>query len=145
MAGVDEFTEVLAAAHRSFRTALTAADLPLISLFAHLGTKYLPIRGLFDLKPQTHFSYLDYRKLPGAAQVDRWRQTTALRVTNTSDARTWYFRTHEGIFRFNNFIDTPRAREVLTAYEASVRRVLTSLLAPRARMSARSGATIRAA
>jgi hypothetical protein len=98
----------------------------------HLGTRYLPINGFFDLKPQTHFSYIDYRKLPGAARVETWRQTTALRVTNTSDARTWYFRTHEGVFMFNNFIDTPRARQVLAAYEASVRRVMTELLDPAA-------------
>ena len=128
MAGVDKFAEVLAAAQRSFHTALTAADLPIASLFMQLGTQYLPIRGLFDLKPQTHFSYIDYCKLPGADHVEKWRQTTALRVTNTSDARTWYFRTHEGIFMFNNFIDTPRAREVLTAYEASVRQVVSDLL-----------------
>lgn len=132
MAGVDEFAHVLASAHRSFRTALAAADLPLASLFMHLGTRYLPINGFFDLKPQTHFSYIDYRKLPGAARVETWRQTTALRVTNTSDARTWYFRTHEGVFMFNNFIDTPRARQVLAAYEASVRRVMTELLDPAA-------------
>lgn len=128
MAGVDQFPDVLASAHRTFRTALATADLPLASLFMHLGTHYLPINGFFDLKPQTHFSYIDYRKLPGAAQVEKWRQTTALRVTNTSDARTWYFRTHDGIYMFNNFIDTPRAREVLAAYEFSVRRVLIELL-----------------
>jgi hypothetical protein len=161
MAGVDEFADVLANAHRSFRTALAAADLPLASLFIHLGMQYLPINGFFDLKPQTHFSYIDYRKLPGAAQAERWRQTTALRVTNTSDARTWYFRTYEGVYMFNNFIDTPRAREVLAAYEASVRRVLTELLdpnpvthrEPRPELehdspgcpSAHSGATFRAA
>jgi hypothetical protein len=129
MAGVDEFTEVLASAHSTFRTALAAADLPLASLFMHLGEQYLPLNGFFDLKPQIHFSYIDYRKLPGADQASRWRQTTALRVTNTCDARTWYFRTPEGIFMFNNFIDTPRAREVLAAYEANARRVLRQLLA----------------
>jgi hypothetical protein len=145
MARVDEFTEVLAAAHRSFRTALTAADLPPVSLFLHLGTQYLPINGFFDLKPQNHFSYIDYRKLPGTDQAEKWRQTTALRVTNTSDARTWYFRTQEGIFMFNNFIDTPRVREVLTAYEASVQRVLTGLIAPSGCVLAGSGATFRAA
>lgn len=128
MAGVDEFADVLASAHTTFRTALAAADLPLASLFLHLGTQYLPINGFFDLKPQSHFSYIDYRKLPGAAQAERCRQTTVLRVTTTSDARTWYFRTYEGIYMFNNFIDTPRAREVLAAYETSVRRVLTNLL-----------------
>ena len=128
MAGVDKFADVLASAHTTFRTALAAADLPLASLFLHLGTQYLPINGFFDLKPQSHFSYIDYRKLPGAAQAERCRQTTVLRVTTTSDARTWYFRTHEGIYMFNNFIDTPRAREVLAAYETSVRRVLTNLL-----------------
>lgn len=145
MAPVDEFNEVLAAAHRSFRTALTAADLPLLSVFRHLGTQYLPINGFFDLKPLAHFSYIDYRKLPGAARAERWRQTTALGAGNTSDARTWYFRTQEGIFMFNNFIDTPRAREVLTAYEASVQQVLTDLLAPSTCVPAGSGATFRAA
>ena len=106
MAGIDKFADVLASAHASFRSALAAADLPLAALFLHLGTQYLPINGFFDLKPQAHFSYIDYRKLPGA-QDEKKRQTTALRVTNTCDARTWYFRTHEGVFMFNNFIDTP--------------------------------------
>jgi hypothetical protein len=145
MACVDKFTEVLAAAHRSFRTALTAADLPLVSVFAHLGTQYLPINGFSDFKPLAHFSYIDYRRLPGAAQVERWHQTTALRQSKTGDARTWYFRTDEGIFMFNGFIDTPRAREVFTAYEAGVRRVLTELLGLSARTSGRPGATFRAA
>ncbi len=129
LAGPDKFAEVLAGAHKAFRAALTAADLPIVSLFTHLGTRYLPLNGFFDLKPQTHFSYVDYRKLPGAAHTEKWHQTTALRVTNTSDARTWYFRTREGIFMFNNFIDTPRAREVLAAYEAGVQRVLSEALA----------------
>ncbi|PZS23331.1 MAG: hypothetical protein DLM60_02790 [Pseudonocardiales bacterium] len=128
LAGVDKFTEVLAGAHKAFRTALTAADLPVASLFMHLGTQYLPLNSFFNLKPQTHFSYIDYRKLPGAAHVERWNQTMVMGVANTSDARTWYFRTHEGIFMFNDFIDTPRAREVLAAYEAGVRRVLTEVI-----------------
>lgn len=66
MAGVGEFAEVLAGAHKTFRTALSAADLPLASLFMHLGTRYLPINGFFDLKPQTHFSYIDYTILQSA-------------------------------------------------------------------------------
>jgi len=146
MAGIDKFADVLASAHASFRSALAAADLPLAALFLHLGTQYLPINGFFDLKPQAHFSYIDYRKLPGA-QDEKKRQTTALRVTNTCDARTWYFRTHEGIFMFNNFIDTPRAREVVVAYEASVERVLTELLSSNpARCAPEApGATFRAA
>lgn len=129
LAEAGKFAEVLARAHKAFRTALTAADLPIASLFMHLGTRYLPLNGVFDLKPQAHFSYVDYRKLPGAAHAEKWRQTTALRVTNTCDARTWYFRTREGIFMFNNFIDTPRARTVLAAYKVGVRRVLTEVLA----------------
>lgn len=136
MAGIGEFAAVLASAHKTFRAALAVADLPLASLFMHLGTQYLPIDGFLDLKPQTHFSYIDYRKLPGAAQAETWRQTTALRVSNTSDARTWYFRTYEGLFMFNNFIDTPRAREVLTAYEASVRQVVSNVLTDRSRARA---------
>lgn len=145
LAGIDEFAGVLAAAQQTFRAALTAADLPLVSLFLHLGTQYLPLNGFFNLKPQAHFSYIDYRKLPGTDHVQRWRQTTALRVTNTSDARTWYFRTHEGVFMFNNFIDTARACEVLTAYGAGVRRVLTKLLTAGSPVPAHSDTEFRAA
>jgi hypothetical protein len=147
VAGTDKFADVLASAHATFRAALAAADLPLAALFLHLGTQYLPINGFFDLKPQTHFSYIDYRKLSVGAHSQSWRQTTALRVTNTCDARTWYFRTHEGIFMFNNFIDTPRAREVADAYQASVQRVLTELLisSPMRCAPAASDATFRAA
>jgi hypothetical protein len=106
LAGADRFDDVLASAHKAFRTGLTAADLPIGSLFMHLGSQYLPLTGFFDLKPQTHFSYTDYRKLPGGSRFDDWRQTT-IRASNTSDARTWYFRTPEGVFMFNNFIDRP--------------------------------------
>ncbi|HWL85944.1 MAG TPA: condensation domain-containing protein [Polyangiaceae bacterium] len=128
VAGPDKFNEVLAGAYAAFRAGLTTSDLPIASLFTHLGTQYLPLRGLFDLLPQGHFSYIDYRKLPGAINADRWKQSTALRATNTSDARTWFYRTPEGIFMFTNFIDTPRAREVHAQYQVEMRRALATAL-----------------
>jgi hypothetical protein len=129
VAGVEMFPEVLEAARTAFRTALDAADLPLAGLFTHLGEEYLPMTGR-PLGPQSHISFIDYRKLAGADQA-RWRRpVTLMRVTNTCDARTWYFRTLDGTYLLTNFIDTAPARQVRDEYQNAVRQVMTHLISP---------------
>lgn len=129
VAGVEMFPEVLEAARAAFRTALDAADLPLAGLFTNLGDEYLPMTGR-PLGPQSHISFIDYRKLAGAEQAPLRRPTTLIRVTNTCDARTWYFRTLDGIYMLTNFIDTAPARRVRDEYQEAVRRVVSHLISP---------------
>ena len=108
MAGLGKFADVLASAHATFRAALTAADLAPRCTVPAPGTQYLPVNGFSISSRRLIVRISTTGNSPAVPKPKAVGRPPALHVTNTSDARPWYFRTRERTCTFNNFIGTPR-------------------------------------
>ncbi|MGN2639398.1 condensation domain-containing protein [Nocardia takedensis] len=92
------------------RTALALGTMPTGAVLAHLGG-LRPTRGDVFMT-----SYIDYRRLPGAAHHREVAATHISASGHTDDAQFWFSRTTEGLALRVRHPDTPTARATMSRF-----------------------------
>ncbi|HYN96184.1 MAG TPA: condensation domain-containing protein [Pilimelia sp.] len=130
------FDTVLAGARAGFRDLIRSVDTPFVKAWELLAPQYYGLRSW--PYPVNFFSFLDYRRLPGAAQHDRWRPTTIPQATHSNTGNMWLFRNARGVYLNTIYPDTPQGRAAMSAYRGAIARTVAGVAAD-ARIPAHAG------
>lgn len=117
-----DFAEVLVGARDGFREMIRSIDVPFIKAWQLLGPRYFNLRGW--PYPVNFYSFLDYRKLPGAAHQRDWRLCTIPQASHANTGNMWLLRNVDGVHLNTIFADTPQGRASMAAYRTAIRTVL---------------------
>ncbi|MGK5548535.1 hypothetical protein ACSNOH_27950 [Streptomyces sp. URMC 127] len=126
--GVRAAAEGAGRTRADFRTAVRMASLPAARVLERLGAT-----GEFRRTKDDVFmvSYVDYRRLPGAAAYEACRAHHISGVTVADDAQFWLSRTHEGLFLRSRGPGTAAGRAVLRAFADAVEAEVAGVAAAR--------------
>ena len=116
------FGSAVRGVHASLRTAPQVARVPLPHVEAALGLP-LPLRFVV--------SYVDLRRLPGAADWPAWEnRLLRSRAPDADEFYVWLTRTHEGLHLSCRFPATPGWRRTLAAFRDALTAALSAAATP---------------
>ena len=131
----NDFAAAAAGAHKAFRALLPHTDVPFIKAWQLLAPQYFHLRTW--PYPVNFFSFIDYRRMPGAEHYPQWRPTTIPEASHSNTGNMWFLRNHDGIHLNMIYSDTPRCRAAMTSYrDAIAERLVTQCRATAAPGSA---------
>lgn len=117
-----DFTEILAEARTSFGELIKNLEIPFVKAWELLAPDYYALRAWpFPVK---FFSFIDYRKTPGAENHDRWRPTAIIQASHINSGNMWFFRNFDGVYVNTIFSDTAAGRQSMGEYRDAIRGVL---------------------
>jgi hypothetical protein len=120
-----DFRAVVQGVRRGFDELIANVDVPFTKAWELLAPHYYQLR-MWPF-PVNFFSFIDFRKLPGAAHRDQWRPTTVPESSHANSGNMWFFRNADGVHLNTIFPDTPEGRGAMTAYRGAIARVLRAL------------------
>lgn len=123
----DDFATVANAVHAGFKELAPHTDVPFIKAWELLAPQYYHLRTWPF--PVNFFSFLDYRKMPGAEHYGRWRPTTIPEASHSNTGNMWFYRNHDGTYLNMIYSDTPQCRASMTAYRDAIGHRLGQTLA----------------
>ncbi|MCX4751328.1 condensation domain-containing protein [Kitasatospora sp. NBC_01287] len=107
-----DFDGVLAGAQAASTRMARSLDVPFTEALRLLAPEY---RSAPWPAAVNFFSYMDFRKAPGAASHGAWRANFYTSVPRTNGVLLWLHRTGAGLHLNCAFVDTPRARRTKAA------------------------------
>ncbi|MFY1828332.1 condensation domain-containing protein [Myxococcus fulvus] len=132
-----KFPEVVEGVREGFEQLLRSVDVPFVKVWELLAPQYFHLRTWPF--PVNFFSFLDYRKLPGADLLDVWRPKTMPESSHSNTGNMWFFRNAEGLFLHSIICDVPQSVDAFARYRAAIAATLEELI----RGSVRGGVTPR--
>ncbi|HET8842061.1 MAG TPA: condensation domain-containing protein [Ktedonobacteraceae bacterium] len=120
------FAEVLAAAKTGFAESLASVDVPLVKAWKYLEPDTYRQRSW--PYPVNFFSFLDFRKMPGAEQYRIWSPNTIVHLSHCNGGSIWLYRNDDGTFLHTVFAQTTLARQSMNTYRKTIRQVLCDLI-----------------
>jgi hypothetical protein len=120
-----DFADVVGGVRDGFAELIDNVDTPFIKAWELLAPHYYHLR--MWPYPVNFFSFIDYRKLPGAEHRERWRPRTIPEASHSNTGNMWFFRNADGVFLNTIFPDTERGHRAMTAYRSAIARRLREL------------------
>lgn len=118
IAAGDDFATVAAAARAGFAALAPHTDVPFIKAWELLAPQYYHLRTWPF--PVNFFSFIDYRKMPGAEHYRRWRPTTIPQASHSNTGNMWFYRNQDGIYLNMIYSNTPECATAMTAYRDAI-------------------------
>jgi hypothetical protein len=109
---------VASAVRTGFKTLAPHTEVPFIKAWELLAPQYYHLRTWPF--PVNFFSFLDYRKMPGAQHYCRWQPTTIPQASHSNTGNMWFYRNHNGIYLNMIYSDTTKCRAAMTAYRDAI-------------------------
>jgi hypothetical protein len=122
------FTAVLDAVRVGFQTLIRHVDVPFVKAWELLAPEYYHLRTWPF--PVNFFSFIDYRRVPGAANHSVWQPTTIPQASHSNTGNMWFYRNSDGIYLNSIFVDTPQCRRAMTSYQGAIAQTVTALATP---------------
>ncbi len=122
-----DFPTVLSGVRDAFGEMIANVDTPFIKAWELLAPHYYQLR-MWPF-PVSFFSFLDFRKLPGAAHHARSRPRTIPEASHSNTGNMWFFRNADGVYLNTIFPDTVKGHRAMSAYRAAIAGVLDDLVA----------------
>ncbi|MBJ7288195.1 condensation domain-containing protein [Williamsia sp.] len=118
----DDVLDTLAATGPALRAAVALGEIPVPHVLEAIG-------GLNRLRDDIFMvSYIDYRRLPGAAAHATIDAHHISNVTTADDAQFWISRTDDGVALRSRYPDTPTAHTQLDAFFTELEFVVRSII-----------------
>jgi hypothetical protein len=121
------FPQVLDEVRLAFREMIQSAEVPFVKAWELLAPGYFNRRSW--PYPVNFFSFLDFRKLPGAEHAEQWRPATVPHASHTNTGNMWFYRNAEGISLNSITVATPEGTRAMAAYREAITVLLRELLA----------------
>ncbi|MDG9709508.1 condensation domain-containing protein [Streptomyces sp. DH10] len=126
VAPAQNFTQVLANARQAVSDMQRHIDVPFVQAWRllapeHFSTRSWPIAGNF-------FSYLDFRKAPGAHHHHTWRARKHIWASHSNGICFWLHRADTGLYINCIFADTPQARQTKAAFTRTLKRTTMNIV-----------------
>ncbi|QSQ17432.1 condensation domain-containing protein [Myxococcus landrumensis] len=128
------FPEVVEGVQAGFKELIRNVDVPFVKVWELLAPQHFHLRSW--PYPVNFFSFLDYRKMPGAAQFDTWQPKTIPESSHSNTGNMWFLRNSEGLFLHSIFCDIPKSVDAMTRYRAAISSTLDGLILGASRSSA---------
>ncbi|MER5862964.1 condensation domain-containing protein [Kitasatospora sp. NPDC002040] len=123
------FTEVLANAEQALATMRAHADVHFVKAWRLLApVEYANLR--FWPHAVNFFSYLDFRRTPGAEHHGALRPRTHVWVSGCNGLLLWLHRNDDGLHLNSIYVDTPQAARTKSALVHTLTRTLRSAYQP---------------
>ncbi len=129
----ESFADVLAAAKTGFAESIAHVDVPLVKAWEHLEPDTYRRRSL--PYPMNFFSFIDFRKVPGAEHYRVWSPNTIVHLSHSNSGNIWLYRNDDGTFLHALFAQTALSRRSMDVYRKTIRRVLCNLIEEPDRMA----------
>lgn len=120
-----DFDTVLGGVRAAFTRLIANVDTPFIKAWELLAPEYYGLR----MWPYAvnFFSFLDFRKLPGADQHGVTRPRTIPQASHSNTGNMWFHRNQDGLHLNTIFPDTPRGHRAMAEYRGAITRRLHEL------------------
>ncbi|QES51646.1 hypothetical protein DEJ50_31135 [Streptomyces venezuelae] len=120
-----DFAGVMAGAQEAMDTMRPYAGVPFVRAFDLLtadqtGPRIWPFAVSF-------FSYLDFRRTPGAHSHLAWKAHKYVSTTHSNGMFLWFHRNHTGLHLNSIFVDTPQARRAKAALTGTLVQTLDNI------------------
>jgi hypothetical protein len=122
-----DFAAVLAGVRDGWKELIANVDTPFIKAWELLAPHYYQLR-MWPF-PVNFYSFIDFRKLPGAQRAGQWRPRTIPEASHANTGNMWFFRNADGVFLNTIFPDTEQGHAAMTAYRAAIGRILHEVTA----------------
>lgn len=119
------FEAVLGEVNTAFRELIEHVDVPFIKAWELLAPEYFGLRTW--PYPVNFFSYLDFRRLPGAEHERRWQPCTIPEASHSNTGNMWFYRNSDGLYLNSIFCDVPESVDAFTAYRKAIQQILEEL------------------
>ncbi|WP_434743448.1 condensation domain-containing protein [Micromonospora sp. SH-82] len=120
------FPETVAAVGHAFRELIESVEVPFVKAWELLAPEYYHMR--MWPYPVNFFSFLDFRRAPGAEHYDTWRPRTIPQASHTNTGNMWFYRNADGLHLHWITADAPTCVQAMAAYRRAVSEILAELL-----------------
>ncbi|MER5928827.1 condensation domain-containing protein [Streptomyces sp. NPDC002054] len=125
VADESDFAGIMAGAQGALDATRPYADAPFVRVFDLLtsdqtGPRIWPFAVSF-------FSYLDFRRTPGAHSHLAWKAHKYVSTTHSNGIFFWFHRNHTGLHLNSVFVDTPQARRTKAALIGTLTHTLDNI------------------
>ncbi|MCP3097828.1 condensation domain-containing protein [Myxococcus sp. K15C18031901] len=128
------FPQVVEGVQSGFKELIRNVDVPFVKVWELLAPQYFHLRTW--PYPVNFFSFLDYRKLPGADQFGVWQSKTIPNTSHSNTANMWFLRNADGLYLNSIFCDVPKSVDAMDRYRAAIASTLEGLISASTRENA---------
>ncbi|NBD08389.1 MULTISPECIES: condensation domain-containing protein [Corallococcus] len=120
------FPEVVEGVQAGFKQLIRNVDVPFVKVWELLAPQYYHLRTWPF--PVNFFSFIDYRKMPGADHFDVSRPKTIPESSHSNTGNMWFFRNANGLFLNSIFCDVPKSVDAMARYRTAIASTLDALI-----------------
>lgn len=122
-----DLRELLAGVRTSFAETMRHIDVPFVRALELLAPEYYALP--YWPFPVNFFSYVDFRRTPGAAGHPVWKPTMHVSASRANGASFWFHRNTTGLYANAIFADTPQANRTMDALREEMTGAVTAMAA----------------
>ncbi|MFJ6570324.1 condensation domain-containing protein [Streptomyces sp. NPDC091292] len=121
----DDFTEVIGRVRAASTEMLSNIGVPFVKVWHLLAPEYASLRSW--PYAVNFFSYLDFRKAPGAEHHTALKARKHIWASSTNGICFWFHRNDTGLYVNSLYVETPQARHTKAAFVRTLSATMTTM------------------